>query len=217
MRSDNIKRLRNSKELSMEQVRKMTGLSKSTISDSENPNGNPTEKTLKKLAEIYGVQLSDFYKDNLDNDTVKAIANSNKLTDRQIILSKLYECDEWGNPALNDERICCIKWLKEQINISELKQLYTFYTTETPYFKSINGKTLTTILTFRQISSISNLFANLNNYNFPEAFHALVEFIDNYQYTLHEPLNDYEKLLISLAIRQFEFYYEMNKFADDEN
>jgi hypothetical protein len=35
-----------------------------------------------------------------------------------------------------------------------------------------------------------------------------LEFIDNYQYTIHEPLNDYEKLLIALAVEQYEFIYE---------
>lgn len=63
MRADNIRKFRNAKGLSMEQVREMTGLSKSTISDSENPNGNPTEKTLEKLAEVYGVRIDDFYRE----------------------------------------------------------------------------------------------------------------------------------------------------------
>lgn len=64
MRADNIRSFRNAKGLSMEQVREITGLSKSTISDSENPNGNPTEKTLEKLAEVYGVKIGDFYKED---------------------------------------------------------------------------------------------------------------------------------------------------------
>lgn len=130
------------------------------------------------------------------------------MNNRQIILNKLNEYDVWSNPGLNEERISCIKWLKKQINISELKKLYTFYKTETPHFRDINGKTLTTILTHRQINSISRVFYYLNHNNFAEAFHALVEFVDNYQYTLKEPLNDYEKLLISLAVEQYEFAYE---------
>jgi transcriptional regulator with XRE-family HTH domain len=68
LRADNIKKYRNAKSLSMEQVRKMTGLSKSTISDSENSNGNPTEKTLEKLAEVYNVKVDDFYKDNFQEE-----------------------------------------------------------------------------------------------------------------------------------------------------
>lgn len=70
MRAENIRGFRNIKGLSMDQVREMTGLSKSTISDSENPNGNPTEKTLEKLAEVYGVNVTDFYKDEslIDKD-----------------------------------------------------------------------------------------------------------------------------------------------------
>lgn len=69
MRAVNAKRFRNEKGLSMEQVRDLTGLSKSTISESENPNGNPTEKTLAKLADVYGVNVDDFYKDVLSNET----------------------------------------------------------------------------------------------------------------------------------------------------
>lgn len=65
MRSDNIRTFRNVKGLSMDQVREMTGLSKSTISDSENPTGNPTEKTLEKLALVYGVDVKDFYREEL--------------------------------------------------------------------------------------------------------------------------------------------------------
>lgn len=69
MRAENIRKFRNAKGLSMEQVRELTGLSKSTISDSENPNGNPTERTLEKLAEVYGVDVNDFYKNDSDGAT----------------------------------------------------------------------------------------------------------------------------------------------------
>ena len=63
MRGDNIRKIRESKGWSMDYVRELTGLSKSTISDSENVNGNPTEKTLEKLAKVYGVDIKEFYKD----------------------------------------------------------------------------------------------------------------------------------------------------------
>lgn len=135
---------------------------------------------------------------------------SNILNDRQIILNELSKCDSWDRPELNQERIDCIRWLRDQINIEDLRQQYTIQNIDLPNFTNVLGKEITTILTYRQIHSISNVFKYLNNNNLPEAFHALVEFIDNYQYTLTEPLNDYEKLLIFIAIEQFEFVYKNN-------
>lgn len=73
MRADNVKRFRKLKGLSMDKVRELTGLSKSTISDSENPEGNPTENTLQKLAEVYGVEVDDFYKDFSTNESDKTL------------------------------------------------------------------------------------------------------------------------------------------------
>ena len=52
-----------------------------------------------------------------------------------------------------------------------------------------------TVLSYRQVRSIVRVFSYLND-NAIRAFHALLEFIDNYQYTLEKPLNDYERLLI---------------------
>lgn len=65
----------------MDKVRELTGLSKSTISDSENPEGNPTENTLQKLAKVYGVEVDDFYKDYSEED----ISNKKEDPDIQLI------------------------------------------------------------------------------------------------------------------------------------
>lgn len=132
---------------------------------------------------------------------------TNKLNDRQIILNKLLECDFWHKEELDKDRINYIKWLKEQVNINELKHEYMSHRINLDCFPDIQGKELNTLLTFRQVNSISRVFKCLNQNNLAEAYHALVEFIDNYQYTLLEPLNDYEKLLISLAVEQFEYIY----------
>jgi hypothetical protein len=60
------------------------------------------------------------------------------------------------------------------------------------------------------------VFSYLNDNELSRAFHALLEFIDNYQYTLEKPLNDYERLLIFLAINQFEFVYKNETINHDK-
>lgn len=58
-----IREIRKSKKLSIMDVRELTGLSKSTISEIENNNSNPTTDTLQKLANALKVPVSDFFID----------------------------------------------------------------------------------------------------------------------------------------------------------
>lgn len=121
--------------------------------------------------------------------------------ERVQILDKIGGYDDWSNEGHVKERIEQLKWLKDYINLERMKNDYVRHKVITHRW-DIPGKVNTTLLTYRQISSIERVFKNTNNNNFPEAYHALTEFIDNYQYTIEEPLNDYEKLMINMAIDQ---------------
>ncbi|AGK97980.1 helix-turn-helix domain-containing protein [Clostridium pasteurianum] len=58
-----IREIRKSKKLSIMDIKEITGLSKSTISEIENNNSNPTAETLQKLANALKVPVSDFFAD----------------------------------------------------------------------------------------------------------------------------------------------------------
>lgn len=63
MIGDNVRRIRNSKGFSMDKIREITGLSKSTISELETNKSNPTSDTLQKIADALEVDVTEFYKD----------------------------------------------------------------------------------------------------------------------------------------------------------
>ena len=56
-----MRRLRNERGLSILDIREVTGLSKSTISDIETGKSSPTAETLQKIADALGVQVKDFF------------------------------------------------------------------------------------------------------------------------------------------------------------
>jgi len=56
-----MRRMRNERGLSILDIREVTGLSKSTISDIETGKSSPTAETLQKIADALGVQVKDFF------------------------------------------------------------------------------------------------------------------------------------------------------------
>lgn len=133
-------------------------------------------------------------------------------SERQIILEELSKYDDWYNPAKDSVIIEQIRWLKEKLKFNSDDEFINSFLRTVKYrspFNYIEGRMVDeTILSYRQVSSIIRVFCYLNDNEISRAFHALLEYIDNYQYTLEEPLNEYERLLIFLAINQFEFVYK---------
>lgn len=74
---ENIKNLRMLKELTIRDLEEMTGISKSYISDLENGRRvNPSQETLKKLAEILDITVSELYSNNEETkQEIKIISN----------------------------------------------------------------------------------------------------------------------------------------------
>lgn len=61
----NIRRLRIQKRLSQEELARISGVSRPTISTLEtNPNAITTTETLQKIAMALGVRVSDFFANN---------------------------------------------------------------------------------------------------------------------------------------------------------
>lgn len=133
MIGDNVRRIRNNKGFSMEKIRELTGLSKSTISELETNKSNPTSDTLQKIADALEVDITDFYADLDGNsnktNTSKEIPNNfstpeeamqfilkdntimgfggfdvNKLSDEEVV--------EFANELLNQLRLLSYKYKK---------------------------------------------------------------------------------------------------------
>lgn len=54
-------------------IRDLTGLSKSTISEVENDKSNPTTETLQKIAKALGVSVDTFFKEETDQEETPAL------------------------------------------------------------------------------------------------------------------------------------------------
>lgn len=68
MLGDNIRRIRKSKKISINNLNKMTGISLGYLSELENNIAkNPTMDILNKLADTLGVSVNDFFKDDNSN------------------------------------------------------------------------------------------------------------------------------------------------------
>jgi transcriptional regulator with XRE-family HTH domain len=65
---ENVKRIRKSKCLSILDIKELTGLSKSTISELENDKSSPTSNTLTKIAKALNVSIDDFFKTEIIQD-----------------------------------------------------------------------------------------------------------------------------------------------------
>jgi len=64
---EKIRALRKEKRYSIMNIRELTGLSKSTISEIENDKSSPTAETLQKIANALDVTVDTFFKDD-DHD-----------------------------------------------------------------------------------------------------------------------------------------------------
>lgn len=56
-----VRKIRKEKGLSILQVKELSGLSKSTISEIENDKSSPTSETLIKLANVFGINAGQFF------------------------------------------------------------------------------------------------------------------------------------------------------------
>jgi transcriptional regulator with XRE-family HTH domain len=70
---ENIRQIRKNKGMSIQQIRDITGLSKSTISEIENDISNPTISTLTKISHALNVSLDKLLVSESANlETIKA-------------------------------------------------------------------------------------------------------------------------------------------------
>lgn len=105
---ENIRRIRKNKNLSIMKLKELTGLSKSTISDLENDKSSPTADTLQKIADALGIPVSDFFKDESDEEIEKTVTEYHELEQKKY--SKLSYLDEIQFTTPQD----AIKFILEQ-------------------------------------------------------------------------------------------------------
>lgn len=65
---EKIRTMRKERGFSIMDIREVTGLSKSTISEIENSKSNPTADTLQKIAQALGVTVDIFFKEETDQE-----------------------------------------------------------------------------------------------------------------------------------------------------
>lgn len=65
----NVKKIRKEKGLSILDLKNLTGLSKSTISDLENDKSSPTIETLQKIAKALNVDIKEFFKNESEKQS----------------------------------------------------------------------------------------------------------------------------------------------------
>lgn len=133
MIGDNVRRIRNNRGFSMDKIRELTGLSKSTISELETNKSNPTSDTLQKIADALDVDITDFYADLDDNsnknstpkeipdefstpeDAIKFILEQNVIMGfGGFDVNKMSDDDvlEFANELLNQLRLLSYKYKK---------------------------------------------------------------------------------------------------------
>lgn len=133
----NVKRIRKSRKLSIDNIRELTGLSKSTISDLENGKTNPTNETLNKLAEALEVEITDFY---IESNSVKIIKSDSSL----IILNNknnFLELIKRDNTSEDDiERIALFYIIGESEELySKVDYIYDFEVRRITPYKTLQG------------------------------------------------------------------------------
>lgn len=65
----NVRKIRKEKGLSILDLKNLTGLSKSTISDLENDKSSPTIETLQKIAKALNVDIKEFFKNESEKQS----------------------------------------------------------------------------------------------------------------------------------------------------
>ncbi|MCK9470696.1 MAG: helix-turn-helix transcriptional regulator [Bacilli bacterium] len=136
---ENIRRIRNSRKLSIEDIRKVSGLSKSTISELENGKSNPTNETLNKLAEVLEVNITEFY-----NNTINE-SNFHKINTKQITLNNkdnFIELIKRDNTNRDDiERIALFYIIAENEDLFEkVNDIYDFEEGGSTPYKALEGE-----------------------------------------------------------------------------
>lgn len=76
----NIKKMRLSRNLTLDDVVHKTGLAKSTLSAIENEKSSPSTNTLTKIANAFEVDISDFFNENSINENISRPNKTEKLS-----------------------------------------------------------------------------------------------------------------------------------------
>ncbi|WP_129598796.1 helix-turn-helix domain-containing protein [Anaerophilus nitritogenes] len=118
---ERIRNIRKSKGYSIMNLREMTGLSKSTISDIENNKSNPTSETLNKIADCLGVSTSYLFNEEIiDNDLNSDDKNKIEIAEQLVkVLIDMGEIKE--NEKLTEEkRDRLFNMIKKAIELSRI-------------------------------------------------------------------------------------------------
>lgn len=101
-----IRRIRKQKGLSILDLKNITGLSKSTISEIENDKSSPTAETLSKIATGLGVTVDEFFRDDIEEENIKIpeeYSSKYKVTSRDKAQYKEFIKRETEAFFMNDE------------------------------------------------------------------------------------------------------------------
>lgn len=128
--------------------------------------------------------------------------------DRGEILKELYSADHnyWTNESEkepDDEIMNKLEWLSKTLQLSEFGVKMQYGSSQMGSFQKI-------LFTGRQLCCIGSAFNALHSKRFRAAYHELCDFIDNYHKTMDEPINMHEKVLLKLAIDEFQRFKKKN-------
>ncbi|AWI04049.1 helix-turn-helix domain-containing protein [Clostridium drakei] len=101
-----IRSIRKKHKLSILDLKNITGLSKSTISEIENDKSNPTTDTLSKIAKALNVNIEEFFREDLVEEQIdipKEYSDKFKVTKRDKDQYKEFLKKEAQGFFMNDE------------------------------------------------------------------------------------------------------------------
>ncbi|MCQ4925031.1 hypothetical protein NE686_18160 [Tissierella carlieri] len=147
-----------------------------------------SDRFRKKILEI----------NQLSNDIFEQIIRIGS-TSKQEILSELNRCDTFDKS--NEEIKKILEWIWGKLELDNIALEGTVINdTFLRDFTDIYGKTSYCGISNRQISTFERCLKHSFNNNIKEALHSLNEFIDNYQYSIQEPFNSFERISIKTMI-----------------
>lgn len=121
----NVRNIRKIKGFSIDEIRELTGLSKSTISDLENDKSNPTIETLNRLSQALSIDIIELFKKELnDTEPCNAVSNSIKIENKDNFI-ELISRDNTNDEDI--ERIALFYIIAENEDLySNVEGIYNF-------------------------------------------------------------------------------------------
>ena len=147
-----------------------------------------SDRFRKKILEI----------NQLSNDIFEQIIKIGSAS-KQEILSELNRIDTFDKS--NEEIKNTLEWIWAKLELDNINLEGTVINdTFSRDFTDVYGKTIYCGISNRQISTFERCLKHSFNNNIKEALHSLNEFIDNYQYSIQEPFNSFERISVKTMI-----------------